>query len=271
MNPVRPRTAVLGSGEVAWDAAVVPADDAGLRGEGCFETILVHGGRPAHVVRLEEHLDRFERSAAALDTPFDRAGWAALSATLVEEVPDGAEAVLRLSLSRSGSGLATVRPLPASVLAGRDGVHVVTLARATVTVADAPWLLGAAKTSSYAVNGAALREAARRGADDALFVDAQGFLLEGPTANLLWHLDGAWHTPVPAGRGVLPGTTLAAVGPAREVLRRPEELLRADGVWLLSSLRGAAAVLSVDGTPLPGDADLTRRLQQVALERPPLH
>jgi 4-amino-4-deoxychorismate lyase len=265
----RPRTAVLGLGEVPWDSPVAPADDAGLRGDGCFETLLVHGGAPARIVRLDEHLDRFERSAAELATGFDRPGWESLARSIVAEVATADEAVLRLSLSRSGLGLATLRALPPAVLAGRAGVDVVTLPRGTVTVAGAPWLLGTVKTSSYALNSAALREAARRGVDDALFVDADGFLLEGPTANLVWFAAGRWWTPSVGGRGVLPGTTLAALAtPCVETLMRPADLTRVDGAWLLSSLRGAAAVRSVDGVALRRDPDLTRHLQDIALDRP---
>ncbi|MEZ0164203.1 aminotransferase class IV [Kineococcus sp. LSe6-4] len=264
----RPRTAVLGAGEVPWDSPVAPADDAGLRGDGCFETLLVHGGDPARTVRLEEHLDRFARGAGQVGIPFDRAGWVALVRSLTGDVPAGTEAALRLSLSRSELGVATLRPVPATVRAGRDGVHVVTLARGTSTVPDAPWLLTAAKTSSYAVNSAALREARRRGAEDALFLDAAGEVLEAPTANLLWRAQGRWWTPPQAGRAVLPGTTLAAVTArfgVQERACRPGDLLRAEGAWLLSSLRGAAPVRSLDGTPLPVAATLTGALQRTAL------
>ncbi|MEZ0492135.1 aminotransferase class IV [Kineococcus sp. TBRC 1896] len=267
MSAPRPRTAVLGTGEVPWDAPVVPADDPGLRGDGVFETLLVHGGTPPRVVRLPEHLDRFERSAAVLGHRLDRAAWADLVVGITDDVPAGAEAVLRLAAS-AGVCTATLRPLPAGVRRGRDGVHVVTLARGASTVPDAPWLLRAAKTSSYAVNSAALREARRRGADDALFLDGAGEVLEAPTANLLWCARGRWWTPPQAGRAVLPGTTLAALAvelAAREASCRPADLLRADGAWLLSSLRGAAPVRSLDGAPLPVDATLTGRLQRTAV------
>lgn len=259
---ITPRTAVLGIGEVPWDAPVAAADDAGLRGDGFFETVLVRG---TTVVRLSEHLDRFERSAAAFGLAVDRAAWLHLVDLVVADVPDGDEASLRLSLSSSGLGITALRPVPATVTAGRDGIRVVTLARGTVTTAGAPWLLTAAKVSSYAVNQAALREARRRGADDALFVDAEGFALEGPTANLLWFDGEHLHTPPADGRSVLPGTVLAAV---RSHYPVRETLIRANGVrvaWLLSSLRGAAPITRLDDALLATDENFSRRLREIAL------
>jgi 4-amino-4-deoxychorismate lyase len=265
---VRNRTAVLGTGEVPWDSPVVPADDPGLRGDGFFETLLVHGGTPPRVVRLREHLDRFERSAAAFGLRLDRSAWEHLVAGITDDLPAGTEAVLRLTAS-AGTCTATLRPLPGGVRRGRDGVHVVTLARGTTTVPAAPWLLTAAKTSSYAVNSAALREARHRGADDALFLDAAGEVLEAPTANLLWRSEGRWHTPPQRDRDVLPGTTLAAVTAGfgvHETPCRPDDLLRSDGAWLLSSLRGAAPVRTLDGNPLPVDRAFTATLRRTALQ-----
>ena len=68
------------------------------------------------------------------------------------------------------------------------GIRVAALSRGWPSDAfkDARWLLGGIKTTSYAVNMAAKREAARGGADDALFITTDGYLLEGPNAALVW-------------------------------------------------------------------------------------
>ncbi|NAZ81211.1 hypothetical protein GTR02_05215 [Kineococcus sp. R8] len=272
---MRPRTAVLGTGEVAWDAAVVSADDLGLgRGDGCFETLRVLGGTPPRLLHLAAHLDRFERSARALDLPApDRAAWTALAEEICTDLGEGQEAALRLLLTRGTAGagptgLATLRPVAAEIVGQRaTGVAVVTLDRGTAVDAHraAPWLLGGVKTLSYAVNTAALREAARRGAQDVLFTTPAGEVLEGPTATALWFADGGFRT-VPAGAtGILAGTTQRAVfagaraagHPADERVATVPDLHRADALWLVSSVRGAVEVTSLDGRALPRRPDLT--------------
>src|SRR5206468_8857480 len=116
------------------------------------------------------------------------------------------------------------------------------------------WLLQGAKTLSYATNMAALREAKRRGVDDALFVSSDGYLLEGPTSNLVLKRGDRLITPSTS-LGILAGTTQAAAfafGRSRDLLTSYELLPRealddADGLWLLSSVRNAAPIREIDG------------------------
>ena len=76
--------------------------------------------------------------------------------------------------------------------------------------ARAPWLLAGAKTLSYAINKAVLREAARRGADDVLFVSSDGYVLEGPSSTLIAKFGNRIWTPSTA-LGILPEPRLPAV------------------------------------------------------------
>ncbi|MFB9376218.1 aminotransferase class IV [Kineococcus gynurae] len=278
--PVRPRTAVLGRGEVPWDFPVVTADDAGLgRGDGCFETLRVLGGpRGPRLLQLEAHLARFARSAAALDLPVPDPGlWLALVQPLLAEVGEGQEATLRMLLTRGTptggpTGVVTLREVPEVTRRAReDGISVVTLDRGVVPDAytSAPWLLGGTKTLSYVLNMAALREAARRGADDVLFRTGDGEVLEGPTSTLVWSADGELLTTPTDRGGILAGTTLQAAfdgaraAGRRTAVRRTDvgELGRADGVWFLSSVRGAVEVTSIDAHRLFRDPATTRDLR----------
>ena len=51
------------------EARIPAADDGLLRGDGVFEVIRLYAGRP---YALGEHLDRLERSAAAIELPIER-------------------------------------------------------------------------------------------------------------------------------------------------------------------------------------------------------
>src|SRR5690606_30109253 len=85
------------------------------------------------------------------------------------------------------SGWAFGAPSPDFSAARTAGIRIVLLDRGYRhdIAQTSPWLLAGAKTLSYAVNRAAFREAARRGADDSLFVSSDGYLLEGPVSTLI--------------------------------------------------------------------------------------
>lgn len=155
-----------------------------------------------------------------------------------------------------------------------EGIAVVTLDRgfSLDTPARAPWLLLGAKTLSYAVNMASLREAHRRGADDAIFVSSDGFVLEAPTASVVLRFGDVFVTPQPSG-GILHGTTqLSAFSWLErrgfETAYRDvpvDDLARADAGWLVSSVRLAAPVRRVDDADVPVDTQLTAELNAYLL------
>jgi 4-amino-4-deoxychorismate lyase len=259
--------AVLGRGIVDPDAPVVRADDAGLtRGDGCFEgcRVLTDGSGRSVVAKLDAHLARMARSAAALEIPFDEPAWRELVALAAGAWTRPGEAAMKLVLTRGSTrtgtptGLIWVTPLaPDIARLRRDGLTVVTLPRGLTSDAftDAPWLLGGVKTLSYAVNMAAGREAVRRGADDVLFVAADGVVLEAPTATAVWNVDRALYTTPAGASGILAGTTqrvlftaAAAAGwRTAETTATVDDLHAADVVWLVSSTRGPVDVVELDG------------------------
>ena len=238
---------------------ILRADDLGvLRGESVFETARIAGGRPAY---LDAHLARFARSAARLDITLPD-GWTELARVAVAAYgePDG---VLRLVCSKGAPGqgpvgFALVTPVPAeSVRAREHGVRAITLTLGVPAGlrATAPWLLGGVKATSYAVNMATIRHAQDEGADDAIWVSTDGEVLEAPTATVAWVQDGILVTPPPSEIGTLPGTTLdVALGllASPYEIRRgtADELAAADEVMLLSSVRGVAPVIALDGRVL---------------------
>ncbi|MCR2827339.1 aminotransferase class IV [Microbacterium sp. zg.Y909] len=239
------------------------------RGDGIFESIGVVDRHPQEVTA---HLERLAHSARICDLPAPNlAQWRQAIAEVAVACGPG-ESVIKLILSRGvehgPAPTAWVTAAAASDFTAirRDGVRVVTLDRgyAIDVPSRAPWLLLGAKTLSYAVNMAAIREAKRRGADDAVFVTSDGFVLEAPTASLIIRRGDTFVTPAANG-GILQGTTqlslfahLEQQGFVTAYETIPlDQLATADAAWLVSSVRLAAPITAVDGTPLAVDAELT--------------
>ncbi|WP_282837474.1 aminodeoxychorismate lyase [Microbacterium flavum] len=247
------------------------------RGDGIFESIGVVDG---HAQEVTSHLDRLAHSAALCELPEPNlTQWRA--AVLVAAAACGpGESVIKLILSRGvehgPAPTAWVTAAEASDFSRTrtEGVAVVTLDRGYPldVPARAPWLLLGAKTLSYAVNMAALREARRRGADDAIFTTTDGFVLEAPTASLILRRGDTFVTPAP-NAGILHGTTqlslfehLAARGfdVGYETVSA-SSLPQADAAWLVSSVRLAAPITAIDGAPLAADAALTASMNAYLL------
>lgn len=248
-------------------------DLGATRGDGIFETIGVTGGR---VHALDAHLERFAASARQLDLPEPDAGvWRDAIAAAIADHPPVDELSVKLVLTRGieGADIPTAwiyaEEAPDYRTVRVDGIRVVTLDRGYRhdVAKTSPWLLQGAKTLSYAVNRAALREASRRGADDVVFLSSDGYLLEGPTSTLILRSGNRIRTPR-TDLGILAGTTQASAfeffdSEAFETsyeLVPEDELASADAAWLVSSVRQAAPVRAVDGRAMAVDHDLTARL-----------
>jgi 4-amino-4-deoxychorismate lyase len=266
--------AVSGRGLVDPSEPVLRADDeALLRGRAAFETLRVYGGRP---FRLRSHLARLAGSAAAIGLPTVDLSELEQLAGLALGAAGVADAVLRL-VSTPGpvggepSALALVTPVPEHLEPlRRRGLRVVTLLGFR---AEAPWLLPGVKSTSYAVNMAAEAEAQRRDADDAVFVDGTGIVLEGPVTNVWWRRGQRLFTPS-LDLGILAGVTRATVAElARgrwDVIEGRfgvDELKAADEAFTSSSVRELMPIAQVDGVPLgrgPAADELQRALRAAA-------
>lgn len=287
---VPPVVGVLGRGLVGPDDPVLTADDWGVtRGDGCFDSTRVvtdDAGR-ARADHLVEHLDRFAASSAAMDIDAPtHAQWLRLVEEMLAAWHTPGEAVLKFILTR-GREWAPGTPTAYATLvhhgssddahdpfAARRGIAIVTLSKGhpSDAYAAAPWLLGGVKTLSYVINVSAQREAARRGADDVLFTTTDGYCLDGPTSGLIV-VDGDRLRTTPTGAtGLLGSVTVATIVEAARAdgmiagyeLIPVDDLVTADGVWLVSSGRGVAPVRTLNGTPRPVAPDLTTRLTRFA-------
>jgi 4-amino-4-deoxychorismate lyase len=250
--------AVTGRGLCDLTAPAVRADDeAVLRGRAAFETLRVYEGRP---FRLHEHLDRLEGSAKRIGLPEVARPALEDLVQLVLDRPAGEDTVLRLVWTpgpREGppSGLVLLSEIPPWIERVRSrGSKIVTLRGVR---ADVPWLLPGVKSTSYAVNVAAEAEAQRRGADDAVFVDGDGTVLEGTVTNVWWRRDDVLFTPS-LELGILAGVTRGALLElaegagyrVEEGVYPLDDLVSADEAFTSSSVREVLAVVDVDGTAL---------------------
>lgn len=269
MRPVA--VAVLGRGVVDPDTPVLAADDAALaRGLAAFETIRVYDGR---IFALDEHLERIRASAERLGlADVAEADLRALAGDALR-ASGLAEAGVRLYWTggREGAGataIATVTPVPPDTEAVRArGLRVASLELGVDREVRmrSPWLLAGVKSTSYAVHVAALAEAARRGADDALLLATDGTVLEGATSNVWWRRGDVLRTPG-LETGILAGVTrahLLRLAPSAGYVVEAgawslPEVLAADEVILSSSVREVVGVVAVDGRPVgdgrPGPA-----------------
>lgn len=267
--------AVTGRGLVDPAEAVIRADDeALLRGRAAFETLRVYGGRP---FRLEAHLDRLTASAESIGLPPAERRRLQVLVGLVLPKAAGGDASLRLVWTGGPAGgpplgLVLLSEVPAWIETARArGATAVSLLGVRAAV---PWLLPGVKSTSYAVNMAAEAEARRRGADEAVFVDADGIVLEGTVTNVWWRRGDALRTPA-LDLGILAGVTRATLielAPAcgyrvEEGAYPLGELLEADEAFTSSSVREIMPLVEIDGRALgrgPAADELQTALRALA-------
>jgi D-alanine transaminase len=244
------------------EARVSPLDRAFLFGDAVYEVVPVYGGRP---FRLQEHLDRLNRSLASIRmaAPLEHEAWAAICARLL--APSQAQdSYIYLQVTRGAEmgrnhawpegltptifGYVTVLdPTPATML--ERGV-------AAVTATETRWARRDIKSTALLANILLKKLAADQGAFETMLLE-NGELTEGSSTTVHVISKGVIHTP-PNGHHILPGTTRDVVTElaARlkmpcEAARVPEALLRsADEIWVAFATRGVLAVTTLDSRPV---------------------
>ena len=268
---------------VSEEAAHIPISDRGfLYGDGFFETLRIHNGQP---FRWASHAARMERAHQALRIPtaIDSSTFSKVLCELARRNAQ-AEGIARLYVTR-GSGsrgysprdarsptvLVTMHPLPEPTPTPQ--LQQWTLITAQSVRLPPPNPLSSFKHANLLVQILARIEADDQGANDAVVLDHSGSVAESSSANIFWVLDGVVHTP-PLETNALPGVTRSLV---IELCARtnldlsetricPEDLNRADSVFLSLSSFGIVAVSRIGAAPIPCSA-LVHRLHEAYLRQ----
>jgi branched-chain amino acid aminotransferase len=220
--------------------ATVPLKDDGLyRGDGAFEVIRLYEGRP---FALADHIDRLERSTAAIQLEFDRGALEREVEALLTEHGEG-DGQLRLIVTRGGRRIAVTEPLPP---------HGESLRLATISYSPSVILTGV-KSLSYAANMQATRIAQSQGAEEAVLVQPDGTVLEPPTSSIFWvSPQGGLRTPA-LQVGVLESITRDRLVKALHVEEGSwpvEDLRAAAEAFVASTTREIQPVSAIDGAEL---------------------
>lgn len=203
--------------------------EAARRPLGLIETL--RWDSSAGFVRLDRHLGRMQRSAALFGLPFDAAKAHAALAGIVANCR-GLQRV-RLTLDETGIMDAAAADLGPTPKAWRYTISRKPLSSEDVFLQH--------KTTWREVYDAAARRAAEDDdADEVIFLNQRGEITEGSRSNVFVRIDGKLSTP-PRTAGLLDGVLRRALledGSCVERALMPDDLMRAEEVWLGNSLRG---------------------------------
>jgi D-alanine transaminase len=241
------------------DAKISVMDRGFLYGDGIYEVIPVFNGRPlrldAHLQRLQNSLDRI-----SLANPNSNTEWHAIFEQLLDKNP-GDDRAIYLQLTRGEypkrdlSISTEYAPTVFSMVMHVPAANVARISKgiAVITVDDFRWNACDIKSISLIANVMIRQQAAEAGVEDAIMLKG-GMVTEGTASNVFIVKNGALKTP-PLGRNLLSGITRDLV---IEIARNASitveekeiskaELFDADEVWMTSSTREIAPVITING------------------------
>ncbi len=252
-----------------------------LFGCGLFETLLVTAkGIPL----LEEHWQRMAVGAGELRLALPGfAEWSGRIKTFLNEGP-AVETPFALRVTLSGGASLSdhgprlflqTRPFPYTTSQYEQGVrlHILTTPRNE----HSP-LVGI-KSTNYLENILAKEEAWRYNAEEGVWFNSQGYLMEGAMSNIFFVRKGTLFTPA-LSCGCLPGTRRAFVLKIAAALQKnvredaffKDDLFQAEEIFLTNALMGIMPVCQVNDHVLaiaPSGASLTNLLMQKVNEAMP--
>jgi len=246
----------------AADAAVSVFDHGLLYGDGVFEGIRAYNGR---VFKLHRHIERLFDSAKAirLDIPLPAAETAelVLDTCRRNEILDG---YIRVVVTRGAGGLGidprscaraelVVIARPVGPLYERKPWEGITLVTSSFRRSPPDVLSPAIKSLNYLSNVLARIEANDRGADEALFLDHEGFVAEATADNIFILSDAGLLTPPATStlKGITRETVLELAAelhiPAEERPFTLVDVWTAREAFMCGTMAEIVPIASVDG------------------------
>ncbi len=225
-----------------------------LEGAGIFETIKTVDGKPwAFSRHMRRAVNSSVKTRIALPSE-DLVRESIATLLIAESYPTG---LLRVSFDATGNWAAVHLAYTEVTSPAKVGTHPVALVMDGVPVKSYP----------YNHRLEILEQARTRGFDEALVTSSVGKICEGSVCNLLLKIKGTWCTP-PLSDGVLAGVTRALVIENFDVLVRSiavSEIADIESAFLLSSLRIAQPIASIDGRELSQSPEFRDEIEAMAL------
>ncbi|PHR27447.1 MAG: amino acid aminotransferase [Desulfotalea sp.] len=241
------------------DALISVNDLSVIRGYGVFDFLRTYDGVP---FRLQEHLSRLKNSARLIDLnlpyPLEKIEALILKGlSLSRHTEKNVRIIITGGLSANGISpgdapqlllmITATESFPASFY--DKGVKLIT--------SHVNRFLPGAKTINYIPAILCQKDAQNQGALESIYVDQDGYLLEGTTSNIFTVRDGRLITP-PCDR-VLPGITRQVVielaQRTMELIERPihkDEIRLFDEVFITSSVKEVVPVTTIDTVTIGG-------------------
>ena len=225
-----------------------------LDGAGIFETIRTVDGKPW---ALSRHMRRAVNSSAKakISLPSEELVRESIKTLLQNETQ--ANGLLRVSFDASGNWAAVHLPYIENSSPAKVRIHPDALVIKGVPVKSYP----------YNHRLEILEQARVNGFDEALVTSVDGKICEGAVTNVLLKIAGVWCTP-PLSDGVRPGVMRALVIENCDVMVRSiavSEIEDIESAFLLSSLRIAQPIASINGRELSQSHDFRVEIEAMAL------
>ncbi|MGZ9983626.1 D-amino acid aminotransferase [Bordetella bronchiseptica] len=242
------------------DEAKISVLDRGfIFGDGIYEVVPVYDGK---VFRMTEHLNRLDRSLAALRiaAPMDRAGWESVIAGLIARSAQPT-CIIYLQVTRGvckRDHAFPTEPITPTVFGmaaafSPPGAAQRTQGLSAIAIDDERWLHCEIKSVSLLGNVLAKQQAVDAGVDEVVqFRD--GWLTEGSSTNI-WVVSGGKLLAPPKNNLILEGIRYGLMGELAEAAGLPfearrisrEEVLAADELMLTSATKEVLPIVRLDG------------------------